>query len=150
MSERLILADELKDEEPDAAYGLCMEELEDNPESWVAWTLAGNIACRAQKLPIALALFERAVKIMPGRAETWNNLGTAYHELKNPEKARAAFRRANEISENALYVNNIGATYSEEGNHIEALKWIRKAERMNYRQRKGILTHDTQLDTTGF
>ena len=26
----------------------------------------------------------------------------------------------------------------------------RKAERMNYRQRKGILTHDTQLDTTGF
>lgn len=26
----------------------------------------------------------------------------------------------------------------------------RKAERMNYRQRKGILMHDTQLDTTGF
>lgn len=129
-SDRLRLATELVYDEPDAAYGLCREELRDNPDSHAAWTLAGVIACRAERLPEALAFFERALKINPARAEGWSNLGTALHELRRPAEARVAFRRAYELREDALYVCNIGVTYSDEGNHVEALKWIRKAERM--------------------
>jgi tetratricopeptide (TPR) repeat protein len=131
LSERLLLAHEVKDENPDAAYGLCMEELQDNPDQWAAWAMAGSIACKASRLPIALACFERVTTIAPQRADAWNNLGTAWHELKIPAKARECFRRALSITEHPLYLTNIGATYSEEGNHIEALKWIRKAERMD-------------------
>lgn len=129
--QRLLLAHEIKDEEPDAAYGLCMEELQDNPDQWAAWAIAGSIACRAARLPVALACFERVTVLAPQRADAWNNLGTAWHELKMPVRARECFRRALDISEQALYLVNIGATYSEEGNHVEALKWIRRAERMD-------------------
>lgn len=107
-----------------------MEELEENPEQWVAWSMAGSIATKAAKLPIALALFERCAKVAPNRADSWNNLGTAYHALKMPAEARSCFKRAWELNEHPLYLVNIGATYSEEGNHIEALKWIRRAERI--------------------
>ena len=131
MSDRLKLAAQIVYDEPDAAYGLCQEELTERPDSHAALTLAGVIACRADKLPVALAFFERAVKVNPQRAEAWNNLGTAWHELKYPLKARECFRRAMELREDALYVVNVGVTYSDEGDHKEALKWIRKAEKID-------------------
>ncbi len=129
MSERLLFANEIKEENPDAAFGLCQEELQDNPSNWAAWSLAGTLAVKGNRLATALAYYQRAADIAPHRSENWNNLGTVWHELKQPETARTCFRRAYEIKEEPLYLVNIGATYSEEGNHIEALKWIHKAQR---------------------
>lgn len=128
---RLLLAQDIKDTEPDAAYGLCMEELQDNPYQWAAWSLAGSIACKADRLPTALAFFEMTASLQPDRADSWNNLGTVWHALKHPAKARECFRRALSIQEHPLYLCNIGATYSDDGDHIEALKWIRKAQRLD-------------------
>jgi hypothetical protein len=131
LSERLRAAASLAYDEPDTAYALCQEELTENPDSHAALTLAGVISCRAERYPVALAFFERAVKMNPTRAEGWNNLGTAFHELRQPLRAREAFRRAYELKEDPLYVVNIGVTFSDENNHREAIKWIRKAERMD-------------------
>ena len=131
MSERLYLANDLKDEEPDAAVGLCMEELQDNPDQWVAWSLAGSILVKSTRLPQALAYLQKAADLAPKVSQNWNNLGTCWHELKQPLKARECFRRAWDIEERALYLCNIAATFSEEGNHVEALKWVRRAEKID-------------------
>jgi hypothetical protein len=126
---KLLLAHDLADSDPDAAYGLCSEILREEPDNAPALYIAACILCKADKQGLALPMFERAARIND-KAEAWNGVGTALHELHKPQEARAAFRRAWERDEKPLYLVNIGVTYADEGNHVEALKWIRKAERM--------------------
>jgi hypothetical protein len=60
----------------------------------------------------------------------WNNLGTVWHELRQPARARQHFMRALEIRNDPLYMVNVGVTFSDEANHEEALKWLAKAEKI--------------------
>lgn len=128
--ERLKAATDLLQSEPDAAQRLCLDVLKEDPENTPANVMLGVLHCRAEKYGTALAFFARAAELKPHRAEMWNNLGTVYHELKKPAKAREYFKRAQSIKEDPLYVCNIGVTYSDEGEPAEALKWISRAERM--------------------
>lgn len=128
--ERLKAATDLLQSEPDAAHKLCLDVLKDDPENTPANVMLGVISCRAERYGTALAFFARACELKPARAEMWNNLGTVYHELKKPAKAREYFKRAQSIREDAMYLANIGVTYSDEGEHAEALKWIQRAEKM--------------------
>lgn len=121
---------ELAQDEPDAAYGLCQEHLRDHPDDYRALTLAGTLLCSAEKYGVAVALLERATHLAPHLCEIWNNLGTAWNELKRPKRARECFRKALEIRECALYMVHVGATFTEEGEHAEAMKWFRKAEKL--------------------
>jgi hypothetical protein len=127
---KLLLAHDLADSDPDAAYQLCSEILRDDPNCAPALYIAGCILCKADKQGLALAMFERCARLND-KAEAWNGVGTAYHELHQAQEARQAFRRAYEKDPKALYLVNLGVTYADEGNHLEALKWIRKAERMD-------------------
>jgi hypothetical protein len=45
--------------------------------------------------------------------------------------AREAFRKALELKQAPAYMTALAATYSDEGNQAEALKWIRKAQAVN-------------------
>lgn len=125
--ERLKVATELLQSDPDAAHKLCQDILKDDPECAPANVLLGVISTRAERYGAALAFFYRAAELKPNRAEMWNNLGTVYHELKKPAKAREYFKRALSLKEDPMYLANIGVTYSDEGEHAEALKWIQKA-----------------------
>ena len=128
--ERLKAATDLLQSEPDTAHKLCLDVLKEDPENVPANVMLGVISCRAERYGAALAFFARACELKPQRAEMWNNLGTVYHELKKPAKAREYFQRAQGIREDAMYLANIGVTYSDEGNSAEALKWIQRAEKM--------------------
>lgn len=130
MLDRLALAHQLIDEDPDAAQGLCKEVLNDDPNEARALYILGILMTRAERYGMAIAYLERVCHLN-NRHEAWHALGTAWHELGYAQKAREYFRRANEMKERALYVCSIGATYALEGNHQEALKWARKAEKMD-------------------
>jgi hypothetical protein len=128
--ERLKNATELLQTEPDVAYRLCMDVLRDDPETAPANVLMGVISCRAGRYGDAIAHFHRAADLNPARAEMWNNLGTVYHEVKRPAKAREYFKRAVAIKEDAMYLSNVGVTYTDEGDYHEALKWINRAKKL--------------------
>lgn len=135
MSDKLKRAAELINGSPDdasEAYVLCGEVLKEDPESAAANTLAGVIQCRAGRYGSALAYFSRAAELRPDKPETWNNIGTVYHELKKPAKAREYFKRALGLKPNdPLYMGNIGVTYSDEGDPAECLRWVAKAKKIN-------------------
>lgn len=130
-TERLQIAHELMRDEPDAAHKLCQEVLRDDPDCTPAHVLIGVIATRAERYGTALVHFEKAAALQPKRAEMWNNVGTVWHEIKRPAKAREFFQRALSCRNDPMYLVNIGVTYSDEGNHAEALKWISKARKLN-------------------
>lgn len=129
-TEKLKAATELLNDEPDAAHKLCQDIVREDPECVPAHTLLGVIATRAERYGTALAHFQLAADLKPDRAEMWNNLGTVYHEIKRPSKAREMFKRALDLKHDPLYMTNIGVTYSDDGDHAEALKWIEKAKRI--------------------
>lgn len=119
----------LCESEPDEAYRILCNVLRDDPHNAPALYLAGCILCKADKPGVALPLFERSARLC-NKSEAWNAVGTAYHDLRQPKEARVAFKRAWELEEKALYLVNIGVTYADEGDHLEALKWIKRAEKM--------------------
>ena len=129
--ERLKAATDLLQSEPDVAYKLCMDVLKDDPENAPANVMMGVISCRADRYGSALAHFHRAAELKPHRAEMWNNLGTVYHEVKRPAKAREYFKRAVAIKEDAMYLSNVGVTYTDEGDYHEALRWINRAKKLD-------------------
>ena len=139
MTERLRLAASMIESEPDQAVHLCNEELHKDPDNDAANTLAGVVHCRAGHYGAALAYFWRAAHLAPKQPAVWNNIGTAYHEIKHPAKAREFFRRALDLApSNGQYMSNIGVTYSDEGDHQECLRWVNKAEQAGGKDSPGL------------
>lgn len=121
----------LVDTDPDECYRLCQEHLNKHPDSHAAYTLCGVVNFRVERYGAALAFFEQAIKYNPRQAELYHWVGTAWHELKRPDLAREAFRKALELKQSPAYMTGIAATYSDEGNQAEAMRWIKKAEKLD-------------------
>lgn len=124
-------AESLLKDDPDAAHRLCMEVLRHKPDSLAANTMAGVINHKADRPGAALAYFERVTQLAPHKPEGWNNLGTVYHELRLPIRAREHFMRAWELRKDDWYAANVGATYVETGDYKTALSWVKKALAIN-------------------
>jgi tetratricopeptide (TPR) repeat protein len=66
----------------------------EDPNDDDAWYLLGRTKYNENGFVDAIANFERALALHPKYVEAENNLGLAWKELNNPEKARAAFQTA--------------------------------------------------------
>jgi len=60
----------------------------------LAVVLAGATALRNRDYRSEIALWEATVRVAPGKARVWNNLGFAYQSAGERERARAAYARA--------------------------------------------------------
>jgi hypothetical protein len=127
MKDRVKFARSLMDSEPDACHGLCIEILRDEPDNALALFMIGVLMIRADRQGAAIPVLERVCRLKPERVEAWQYLGMAWQECHQPLKAREAFRRAHEIKPSASTMGNIGVTYLDEGNAVEAIRWVRKA-----------------------
>jgi predicted TPR repeat methyltransferase len=81
----------------------------------------GLLACRQGRTAAAIALFERALAILPEFAEAHNNLGVLLHAGGDPTGAARHFERA--LSLNPGYAeahNNLGAVFQGQGRVPEA------------------------------
>src|SRR3990167_9043447 len=56
---------------------------------------------------LAINIFSKVLEKDDQIPECWNNLGTAWKQEHNNEKANECFRRAAKLSENADYYNNL-------------------------------------------
>src|SRR5512139_1744064 len=129
MSDLLLEASKLVDDDPDEAMRLALAELRDNPNSAAAHTLCGVIMMRAERFGTAQGHFHRACDLRPDKVETWNNLGALYQEMRFPLMARDAYRRALEVVENAQTCAQMAVTYSDTNEWSQAWKWIKRAEK---------------------
>lgn len=87
-------------------------------------TLARAAAAhRAGALDVAIASYREAVRLAPGTAEAWNNLGVALRAAGRPAEARAAYRRALRARPDyAAAHDNLGALLAAAGEHEEAVR----------------------------
>ena len=64
------------------------------PSNPTCHSVYGLTLLKAGQLPAAIEQFQQAIKLNPGYAEAFNNLGTAYHRLGDIPQAGACFEQA--------------------------------------------------------
>lgn len=67
----------------------------EKPEGWIA---LGNACFDFGLYQNAIQAYETALKVEPGNADVWTDLGVMYRRNEEPEKAVASFERAQVVS----------------------------------------------------
>ncbi len=89
---------------------------------------AGREAMRAGNPETAADAFERAVRIDPGFAPAWLNLGIARARVQDWEGAVAAYESLIELDPgHAKALNNMANVYFRQGRHDQAALWYERA-----------------------
>ncbi len=91
-----------------------------------------------------------AVKLAPGFAEAWSDLGRTRKTLLDDAGAVAAFERAVELSpSDAVALTRLGGELYEQGKVEEAIMQLEKADRINPRDQTILNTLQAALRTAG-
>jgi hypothetical protein len=93
-------------------------------------TLAGAIArLQSGDAVGAAAMLEAVTKQEPRNGRAWRNLGVAYNQLKDPDRAIAAFRRALDIQPEMVGpIYNIALAYAAKNDADNVFEWLGKAK----------------------
>ena len=90
--------------------------------------LLGDIASSRRAYREAATYYESALRGRPNEAGWWTNLGSAYRQLDEVARARAAYEKALAIEAQkpeALF--NLGTLEEEQGREAQALRYLREA-----------------------
>ena len=96
---------------------------EQYPNQFMLWNLMGTASAQTGQFDRAAYAFKKALKIKPGTAEIYNNIGNVYFEQKKLGDAIEAYQKA--ISINPHFAEafcNMGNCFIDKGNLEEALK----------------------------
>ena len=89
-------------------------------------------ALKNQHYEVAAELFERVVKIDPKHKDVWNDLGNAYLQMGQTEKAIAAFKKQIENNAYDPYAYNaLGLAYERDARYDDAIQQFRKQIEIN-------------------
>lgn len=98
------------------------EELED----------AAFKAMQANKLKLAVELYERVTQAEPKHPRAWNNLGRCYMGMMQADKAIAAFNKAIEVNAyDEFAYNNLGRVYEQQQKYSKAIEFYGKQIEVN-------------------
>lgn len=114
------------DSNPDHVVAECTKLLDKNPDDALALFLMGYVYAMAERFGLAINTFKRVTSLKPEKAESWNNLGMAYHGLKSVQ-ALDCFHKAWNIEQKASYAANIASSHLELCHWKEAKAWADKA-----------------------
>jgi len=118
--------------------GLFREGLKDAPDPFHPSLYLGEALLRHQRPAEAVAVLNEALRLRPGYPETHNDLGRAWLELGDAERAAHHYRRAAEIWTGesrrdfaARAWNNLGIARRAQQRHGEAIAAYRQALRLD-------------------
>lgn len=101
------------------------------PNDANAHYLLGRTKFNEDNFSDAISNFERAIALKPKYVEAENNIGLAWRELNNPEKAETAFETAIEWQGNAPVDEqpflNLGSLLAEQNKPDRAASYLKKA-----------------------
>ena len=107
------------------------EVLAETPNDADTWYLLGRTKYNENEFPAAIEAFERALKLRPKYVEAENNIGLAWKELNESEKARAAFQSAidwqGDSPSDAQPFLNLGVLLGTSGQNEQAIPLLKKA-----------------------
>lgn len=99
-----------------------------DPENRNLRFLVGDILSRLGNNGLAILILRDLVRDYPGYSEAWCNLGVAYRNEEDTEKAAAAWSRAIKIAgDTAEVCGNMAGLYADTGYPDEALPWCERA-----------------------
>ena len=103
----------------------------ETPDDADTWYLLGRTKYNENEFEAAIKAFEHALKLRPKYVEAENNIGLAWKELNDRDKARAAFQAAidwqGDSPVDAQPFLNLGTLLADANNHEQALVPLAKA-----------------------
>jgi tetratricopeptide (TPR) repeat protein len=107
------------------------EVVAETPNDSDAWYLLGRTRYNANKFTAAIDAFEHALTLRPDHVEAENNIGLAWKELNQGEKARAAFQSAIDWQGDSPHdpqpFLNLGVLLSNSNQNEQAIPVLKKA-----------------------
>ena len=94
----------------------------------------------------AAKAFAAVVKSEPGNGRAWYRLGVSYQNMKQYEKAIAAYRKAESIAHNPRTMYNLGCAFALSGAADSAFAWLGRAADAGFSQPE-TLTSDEDLSS---
>jgi len=82
----------------------------------------------------AAAGYEAALKAQPKDGRAWNRLGASYANLKQYDRAIAAYRKGLAIGNNPIVMYNMACAYALSGRPDSALAWLDRSAEGGYNQ----------------
>jgi tetratricopeptide (TPR) repeat protein len=103
----------------------------ETPNDFDAWYLLGRTKYNENEYAAAIADFEHALALHPRYIEAENNIGLAWKELNQRDKAQAAFQAAIDWQgtqpTDAQPFLNLGALLADQGDHAKAIPLLTQA-----------------------
>jgi len=107
------------------------EVVVEKPDDSDAWYLLGRVKFNENNFTAAVSSFERALTLRPKYVEAENNLGLAWLELNENEKAQDAFQNAidwqGESPKDAQPFLNLGSLFMDENRFDDAIPYLARA-----------------------
>jgi Flp pilus assembly protein TadD len=98
------------------------------PGHLLGWQASGKALLQLGKVPEAIDMLSRVVKLAPGEADGYNDLGNALHQLGRADEAMASYRRAVELNPRSSHAHsNLGSVLCGLGQFEEAAACCRRA-----------------------
>ena len=107
-----------------------------DPEHFNSWNLLGSAYYTKGEYGPAAEAYGKAAVLKPDAADVQRNLGLAWIELKDTEKASAALKKAFELDEDAEAAYYLGRLFYVDKRFDEALEYALKSIRKNGRSAK--------------
>ena len=113
------------------AERLYMFALNHAPSEPAVLYLTGSFYAATGKYGLGAVLLAASLEADPKNASAWNNLGIAFRQMHNTQRARECFSRALACGDpdkpDASSLNNIATSYNDEGEYESAIEWYDKA-----------------------
>lgn len=99
MQDKLMLAKDLAETNPEAAMKLCNEVLDEDFDNCMALFIQGYVLMQQERFGAAYNIFERCAQMNPTQTEIYNNMGMCL-EIDYPGRAMDCFEKALQIKPN--------------------------------------------------
>lgn len=97
-----------------------------NPEDPHLRYCVASLYSELYKSGIAISILKGVVKDIPKHAQAWNNLGIAYKNSGQWDKAYEAYMKSLELNYDAQTIVNLSGLYINNGTPEDAIKWSEK------------------------
>lgn len=102
-----------------------------NPEDLHLRYCVASLYSELYKSGIAISILKSVVKEEPKHAQAWNNLGIAYKNSGQWDKAYEAYTKALELNYDALTLVNMSGLYINNGTPQDAIKWSERGLKLD-------------------